>query len=96
VMVFLTPYVMDSPAELEHYARKRKAAGDVGDMWTQGFSSSKLADPADPKTVKRLKAAGTDPAAPLAPAPVHIISQPQAIVDDQTTLTTNALETPLP
>jgi general secretion pathway protein D len=90
VMVFLTPYVLDSPAELEHYARKRKIAADAGAMWTQGFSSSKLADPPDRGTAQRLLEAGIDPAAPVGVKTIRILSQPQAILDDQTTLTTNA------
>ena len=90
VMVFLTPYVLDSPAELEHYARKRKIAADAGAMWTQGFSSSKLADPPDRETAHRLQEAGIDPAAPVGVKTIRILSQPQAILDDQTTLTTNA------
>jgi Flp pilus assembly secretin CpaC len=91
VMVFLTPYVLDTPAELEAYSRKRKIAADAGEMWSQGFSGSKLADPPDRKTADRLHEAGIDPAAPIGTkSAVRIVSQPQAILDDQTTLTTNA------
>ena len=91
VMVFLTPYVLDSPIELEQYARRRKIAGDAGEMWTQGISGSKLADPPDTETALRLYDAGIDPAAPIGTkSAVRIISQPQAILDDQTTLSTNA------
>ena len=39
-MVFLTPYVMDSQVELDEYARRRKAAGDAGEMWTQVSGSN--------------------------------------------------------
>ncbi len=90
VMVFLTPYVMNSPLELDRYARKRKAASDAGDMWTQGFSNSDLADPPDRKTGRRLKEAGIDLTATNAPATVGILMQPQAILDDHTSLTTNS------
>ncbi|NLF21881.1 MAG: hypothetical protein GX590_01855, partial [Lentisphaerae bacterium] len=98
VMVFLTPYVMDSQAELDEYARRRKAAGDAGEMWTQGFSSSALADPPDRQTARRLEAAGVPPVqTPLTNrSPVRIVSQPRVILDDHTTLTTNAPETEQP
>jgi general secretion pathway protein D len=90
VMVFLTPYVMNSPLELDRYARKRKAASDAGDMWTQGFSNSDLADPPDRKTARRLADAGVNLTATNKPAPVVILMQPQAILDDHTSLTTNS------
>jgi general secretion pathway protein D len=90
VMVFLTPYVMNSPLELDRYARKRKAASDAGDMWTQGFSNSDLADPPDRKTARRLADAGVNLTATNKPAPVVILMQPQAILNDHTSLTTNS------
>jgi len=91
VMVFLTPYVLDTPEELQAYSRRRKIAADAGEMWTQGFSGSRLADPPDRETTRRLHEAGIDPAAPIGTkSAVRIVSQPQAILDDRTILTTNA------
>lgn len=47
VVVFLTPYVLDSPSELTAEARRRKDAISAGDMWRAGWSDSKLADRPD-------------------------------------------------
>lgn len=90
VMVFLTPYVLDTPAELEAYSRRRKTAADAGEMWSQGFSGSRLADPPDREAAQRLHETGIDPAAPIGAKSIRILSQPQPILDDRTTLTTNA------
>ena len=89
-MVFLTPYVLDTPAELEAYSRRRKTAADAGEMWSQGFSGSRLADPPDREAAQRLHETGIDPAAPIGAKSIRILSQPQPILDDRTTLTTNA------
>ena len=47
VVVFITPYVLDSPEEIEAESARRKAALSAGSegMWEKGWSDSKLADP---------------------------------------------------
>jgi general secretion pathway protein D len=47
IVVFITPYVLDSPEEIEAESARRKnslSAGRDG-MWEKGWSDSKLADP---------------------------------------------------
>lgn len=44
-VVFITPHVLNSPAEVEkETARIRKSLGDGGGMWPKGWSDSKMAD----------------------------------------------------
>jgi len=47
VVVFITPYVLDTPEEIETESARRKAAlsGDTDGMWEKGWSDSNLADP---------------------------------------------------
>ena len=47
IVVFITPYVLDSPEEIEAEAIRRKSALSGGNdgMWEKGWSDSKLADP---------------------------------------------------
>ncbi len=46
VLVFLTPYVLDTPEQLMTEARRIKdAASTEGGVWTRGWSNSQLADP---------------------------------------------------
>lgn len=47
IVVFITPYVLDSPEEIETESARRKDAlsGDTDGMWRKGWSDSNLADP---------------------------------------------------
>ena len=46
IVVFITPYVLDSPEEIEAESIRRKAALHGADgMWEKGWSDSKLAEP---------------------------------------------------
>jgi type II secretion system protein D len=47
IVVFITPYVLDSPEEIETESARRKAAlsADSAGMWEKGWSDSNLADP---------------------------------------------------
>jgi general secretion pathway protein D len=47
VVVFITPYVLDSPEEIEAESARRKSALSGGNdgLWEKGWSDSKLADP---------------------------------------------------
>ena len=46
-VVFITPYVLDTPEEIEVESARRKAAlhASADGMWEKGWSDSKLADP---------------------------------------------------
>ena len=45
IIVFITPYVLDSPEEIQAESARRKEATDVGGMWEKGWSDSQLAEP---------------------------------------------------
>ncbi|MEI7879399.1 MAG: type II secretion system secretin GspD [bacterium] len=47
IVVFITPYVLDSPEEIETESARRKAAlsAESTGMWEKGWSDSNLADP---------------------------------------------------
>lgn len=47
IVVFITPYVLDSPEEIETESARRKDAlsGDTDGMWRKGWSDSNLAEP---------------------------------------------------
>lgn len=47
IVVFITPYVLDTPEEIETESARRKAAlsGGADGMWEKGWSDSNLADP---------------------------------------------------
>ncbi len=55
LLVFLTPYVIDNPEDMAREARRRKDYINATDIWTKGWSDSKLADPvADSEMKDRL------------------------------------------
>jgi type II secretion system protein D len=58
LVIFLTPRVMDTPAQIEDEARSRKAALETAGIWDSGWSSSRLADPISRKEEKALQARG--------------------------------------
>jgi general secretion pathway protein D len=47
IVVFITPYVLDTPEEIEEESARRKASlnADSRGLWEKGWSDSKLADP---------------------------------------------------
>lgn len=45
IIVFITPRVIDSPAQIEDDARKVRATLDTEGVWDSGWSYSRLADP---------------------------------------------------
>ncbi len=47
LLVFLTPYVIETPEDMAREARRRKDYIDATDIWTKGWSESKLADPVE-------------------------------------------------
>lgn len=52
MLVFLTPYVIDSDEDMRREARRRKDYLDASDVWTKGWSDSDLADPVPVKEMK--------------------------------------------
>ena len=55
IVVFITPYVLDTPEEieLESARRKNSLSGASDGMWEKGWSDSKLADPPPKGRVKQ-------------------------------------------
>jgi hypothetical protein len=47
-IVFITPYVMDTPEEADGETRRRKEALNIKGMWKDGWSGSKLAEKKKP------------------------------------------------
>jgi len=47
VVVFLTPYVLDTPQDIEAESKRRKESLNIEGLWIKGWSGSKLADDAD-------------------------------------------------
>ena len=52
LLVFLTPYVIDDGADMDREARRRKDYINATDIWTKGWSDSKLADPVSAAEMK--------------------------------------------
>ena len=56
LLIFLTPYVLNTSESMAAEARRRKDYLDVKGMWTKGWSDSKLADETIVQKIKREKA----------------------------------------
>ena len=52
LLVFLTPYVIESQKDMDREARRRKDYVNATDIWTKGWSDSKLADPVSASEMK--------------------------------------------
>ncbi|MEI8244004.1 MAG: secretin N-terminal domain-containing protein, partial [bacterium] len=87
LLVFLTPYVLDTSEAMASEAKRRKDYLDVKGMWTKGWSDSKLADETIVQKINREKA---EHAAERARK-----NQPPTVIRDlgvmSSTVTTNAL-----
>jgi hypothetical protein len=57
MIVFITPYVLDTPSEIEAEAMRRKRAVDLKGVWQKGWSNSKLAEPTEEELAAMKKAA---------------------------------------
>ena len=55
LIIFLTPRVMDTPAQIEDEARSRKASLETAGVWDSGWSSSRLADSISEKEEKKIQ-----------------------------------------
>ncbi len=79
VVVFITPYVLDTPEDIRSDALRRRNAIDAVGLWQRGWSNSKLADPSDEEArlakIKQ-KLEQKKPAAPAAPAPAKSAPAP--------------------
>jgi len=52
MLVFLTPYVIETPQDMARETRRRKDYVNASDIWTKGWSDSKLADPVSAAEMK--------------------------------------------
>jgi general secretion pathway protein D len=96
VVVFLTPYVLDTPEQVERETRRRRDALNIGGMWQQGWSGSDMAgpptteQPAFPRPRARPSPAASaarpttdsQPAARVAPAPNRTAPTPGPAQDN--------------
>lgn len=64
LVMFLTPRVMDTPAEIADDARNRKASLDTDGVWPSSTSISPLADPISAKEAKKILERGEHTIAP--------------------------------
>ena len=53
VLVFITPYVLDTPAQIEDDSRNAKASLDTRGVWDALWSRSRMADPVSEKAHNR-------------------------------------------
>jgi general secretion pathway protein D len=89
VLVFITPYVLDTPEDIRNDALRRRDSTEVGGLWKRGWSNSKLADPSEQdirqkkiqEKLERLKqeqSRKSVPALPPAPGPTNAPALPAA------------------
>jgi type II secretion system protein D len=52
LLVFLTPYVIETPEDMARETHRRKDYINATDIWTKGWSDSKLADPVSVSEMK--------------------------------------------
>ncbi|MBR4616475.1 MAG: hypothetical protein IKO55_12775, partial [Kiritimatiellae bacterium] len=64
IIVFITPRVIDTPAQMEDDARKLKATLDTAGVWDASWSNSRLADPLPEKAAKKVLQNGEQTVAP--------------------------------
>lgn len=64
IIVFLTPRVIDTPAQMEDDARNAKAALGTDGLFDPTISASRIADPLSEKAAKRILRNGADTVAP--------------------------------
>ncbi len=53
LLVFLTPYVINDAQDMDRESRRRKDYINATDIWTKGWSDSKLADPVPAAEMKK-------------------------------------------
>ena len=64
IIVFITPRILDTPAQMEDDARKIKASMDTSGVWDASWSNSRLADPLPEKAAKKVLKNGEQTVAP--------------------------------
>ncbi|MBR3086520.1 MAG: type II secretion system secretin GspD, partial [Kiritimatiellae bacterium] len=64
IIVFITPRVIDTPAQMEDDARKIKASMDTAGVWDASWSNSRLADPLPEKAARKVLENGTQTVTP--------------------------------
>ncbi len=75
-IVFITPYVLDTPDEVSRETKRRRDSLNIGGMWKKGWSGSDLAEPDE--AAKKVFPKGSSPAKPEAAAPVNPVAVPAA------------------
>jgi general secretion pathway protein D len=63
VVVFVTPYVLNTGEQIREESARRKEALDIKGLWRRGWSGSRLADPAPKRLFWRSGGNRTEPAA---------------------------------
>lgn len=61
VLVFITPYVLNTPEEIESETVRRKKATNTEDMWPEGWSASKLASSKKQQSVTQKQKGTSNP-----------------------------------
>ena len=83
VIVFITPYVLDTPEEILADARRKREAVQAGGLWKRGWSDSKLADPGEDETSEESEPVmlieDKAPQEPAIPQPEERESEPAAV-----------------
>ena len=64
LVVFITPRVLNTPEQIEDFARGVKAGMDTAGVWDPTKSISRLADPVDQRTARRVLERGGETVAP--------------------------------
>lgn len=64
IIVFLTPRVIDTPAQMEDDARNVKASMKTDGVWDSSWSISRLADPLPPKAKEMVRSNASNTVAP--------------------------------
>ena len=84
-IVFITPYVLDTPEEVSRETQRRRDSLNVGGMWKKGWSGSELAEPSEP--VKKTFPRESLPAKPDASVPAEKPAEPvvNGVSSDTTT-----------
>jgi len=54
ILVFLTPRVLDTPAQVEDHARNMRASMDTTGVWDPAWSISRMADPLSEKDARKV------------------------------------------
>jgi len=74
-IVFITPYVLDTPDDVNRETKRRRDSLNIDGMWKEGWSGSKLAEPAAPERFSKPGGKPKPLAGSRASAPVPLAVQ---------------------